>query len=311
MGGEMPDESEAMLRGFLEYTPDAVVVVDDQGRIDRINHQAVVMFGYSSEELSGRYVELLLPYRFRAGHEHQRKRYASEPRIRSMGAGLNLYSKRKDLSEFPVDIMLSPIEVRGKRLFIATIRDITEQKKIEERLAHEASHDALTGLPNRTWFIELLRMAIARSKRHDNYLFAVLFLDLDRFKVINDSLGHTVADQLLVAIARKLQAILRPEDICARFGGDEFTILLDGIRDVSDATRVASRIQQDLATRFVVGGKEVFTSASIGIALSSYHYDSPEDCLRDADTAMYRAKAQGKACHEVFERSLRQSAVTS
>jgi diguanylate cyclase (GGDEF)-like protein/PAS domain S-box-containing protein len=303
---EATEESQAMLKGILEYAPDAVVVVNDKGNIARVNHLAVEMFGYGNEELIGRRVEVLLPHRFRAKHKQLRALYASEPHIRPMGAGLNLYSRRKDGSEFPVDIMLSPIPIGGKRFIIATIRDITERKRIEERLAHEASHDALTGLPNRAWFMELLRVAIARSKRHDNYQFAVLFLDLDNFKVINDSVGHTVADQILTTIARKLQASLRPEDVCARFGGDEFTILLDGIHDIGDATRVARRIQKDLTTHFTLEGNQISTSASIGIALSVHGYDLPEDCLRDADTAMYRAKTQGKACHEVFDRSIRQ-----
>ena len=189
------------------------------------------------------------------------------------------------------------------------MRDNTERRMAEERTAHEAAHDSLTGLPNRAYFIEHLKRAIARSKRHPDYQFAVLFLDLDRFKNINDSLGHVIADQLLVEIGQKLGATLRPEDMVARFGGDEFVILLDDIQDVGDATQVADRIHEELVNPFNLDGNEVFTSTSIGIALSMQDYDLPEDCLRDADTAMYRAKALGKARHEVFDRRMHDDAV--
>ncbi|MCI0412464.1 EAL domain-containing protein [bacterium] len=187
--------------------------------------------------------------------------------------------------------------------------DITDRKLVEERLMHEAIHDVLTGLPNRALFTDLLARSLGRSKRRDDYLFAVLFLDIDRFKMINDSLGHMVGDQLLIAIARRLEACLRPGDTVARLGGDEFTILLEDIHDVKDATTVADRIHQDLAQPFTISGQEVFTSASIGIALSATGYDRPEDLLRDADTAMYRAKAAGKSTHEIFDQGMHSRAV--
>lgn len=178
--------------------------------------------------------------------------------------------------------------------------------------------DALTGLPNRVLFMERLKRAIDRIKRQEKNLFAVLFLDLDRFKVINDSLGHLVGDQLLISIARRLEGCLRTQDTVAHFagtftfarlGGDEFTILLEGLQHFSDATRVAERIQKEIAQPFNLSGHELFTTASIGIALSSLGYDRPEDILRDADTAMYRAKARGKACYELFDTAMRERAM--
>jgi diguanylate cyclase (GGDEF)-like protein/PAS domain S-box-containing protein len=187
--------------------------------------------------------------------------------------------------------------------------DITGRKSVEEQLLHDAFHDGLTGLPNRAFFISLLDRAMKRTRRRTDYLFAVLFVDFDRFKLVNDSFGHVVGDRLLIAIAQRLKACLRPGDVVARLGGDEFTILLDDIRGVSDATRVAERIQQELATPFELEGNEVFTTASIGIALSSPNYDRPEYHLRDADLAMYRAKARGKACYEMFDEQLHASAV--
>jgi diguanylate cyclase (GGDEF)-like protein len=186
--------------------------------------------------------------------------------------------------------------------------DITERKVA----------DGLTGLPNRILFMERLDRALERAKRHKDSMFAVLFLDLDRFKVINDSLGHDVGDQLLIGLARRLATSLRSSDtvarlggmpIMARLGGDEFTVLLDEIHNVSDATCVAERLQQQLDAPFTIGGHEVFTTASIGIALSATGYDRPEDILRDAETAMYRAKNRGKACHEVFDTAMYARAV--
>jgi diguanylate cyclase (GGDEF)-like protein/PAS domain S-box-containing protein len=191
--------------------------------------------------------------------------------------------------------------------------DITERKLAVEQLLHDAFHDALTNLPNRALFMDRLTGAAARSaargKRGRHYLFSVLFLDLDRFKVVNDSLGHMIGDQLLIGIARRLERWLRPGDTIARLGGDEFAILLEDIVDVKDAIVVAERIQVELHQPFTLEGQEVFTSASIGIALSSAGYEKGEDLLRDADTAMYHAKGKGKARYEVFDRTMHGTAV--
>jgi diguanylate cyclase (GGDEF)-like protein/PAS domain S-box-containing protein len=178
--------------------------------------------------------------------------------------------------------------------------------------------DALTGLPNRILFSDRLAHSLDRARRHKDYLCALLFLDLDRFKVVNDSLGHVLGDQLLVAIARRLESCLRSNDMVARLGadhtlarmgGDEFTILLDDIKHVSDALRVAERIQEHLARSFDLGGQEVFTSASIGIATSATGYETPQAMLRDADTAMYRAKGLGGATCELFDSEMRERAI--
>jgi len=174
--------------------------------------------------------------------------------------------------------------------------------------------DPLTGLPNRLLFIDRVGRLVEHRKRHQNHLFAVLFLDLDGFKMINDSLGHLIGDQLLLGVASRLEKCLRSTDTVARLGetftvarlgGDEFTVLLDDIKDPSDAKRAADRLMKALASPFLLGGKEVFTSVSIGIALSTSAYENPEDILRDADTAMYRAKSLGKARYEVFDADMR------
>jgi diguanylate cyclase (GGDEF)-like protein/PAS domain S-box-containing protein len=176
--------------------------------------------------------------------------------------------------------------------------------------------DPLTGLPNRLLFIDRVGRLIKHTKRRKEQLFAVLFLDLDGFKMINDSMGHQIGDQLLLGVASRLEKCLRATDTVARLGetftvarlgGDEFTVLLDDIKDPSDAKRAADRMMKALAPPFILGGKEVFTSVSIGIALSNSAYEQPEDILRDADTAMYRAKSQGKSRYEVFDADMRAS----
>ena len=170
--------------------------------------------------------------------------------------------------------------------------DTTERKRAEQQLLYDALHDALTGLPNRALLLDRLSSALTRSCRRPDYLFGTLFLDLDRFKLINDSLGHMLGDELLVQVARRLEDCIRLGDTVARLGGDEFAFLLDDLDTEDDAREIAQRVQGELRKPFTLDGQEVFTSASIGIAMSSLGYQRAEDVLRDADTAMYRAKAQ-------------------
>jgi diguanylate cyclase (GGDEF)-like protein/PAS domain S-box-containing protein len=188
--------------------------------------------------------------------------------------------------------------------------DITARRAVEDQLRHDALHDALTGLPNRHLFMERLARAVLQEKRREGYLFAVLFLDLDRFKVVNDSLGHAVGDELLVAVAGRLRNAVRETDTVSRFGGDEFAVLLDDLGAVEDALRAADRIQAALTAPVSLSGYEVFTSASIGIALSSTAYGRPDHLMRNADMAMYRAKSSGTGRHELFDRAMHALALT-
>jgi diguanylate cyclase (GGDEF)-like protein/PAS domain S-box-containing protein len=188
--------------------------------------------------------------------------------------------------------------------------DITQRKIAEEQLLHDALHDSLTGLPNRSLFLDRLGHRIRHARRERDKVFAVLFLDLDRFKLINDSLGHSCGDELLVEASRRLERAVRPGDTVARLGGDEFAILLEEVSDAADAAHVAERIQSFLRAPMHLGGQEIVTTASIGIALSVTGYEGAEDVLRDADTAMYRAKSQGRDRHEVFDSAMHARAVS-
>lgn len=184
--------------------------------------------------------------------------------------------------------------------------DITDRKYAEQKLLRDAFYDTLTSLANRALFIDRLKYSVERAKRKEKYLFAVLFLDLDRFKDVNDSLGHMLGDQLLVAVARMLEGGLRATDTVARLGGDEFVILLEDINHISDATRIADWVQNKFEAPFQLNGHEVFITTSIGIVLSATGYNQPEDVLRDADIAMYVAKANGKSRFEIFDPTMRE-----
>ncbi|HUQ40584.1 MAG TPA: EAL domain-containing protein [Acidimicrobiales bacterium] len=302
-------ESEQRFRSAFNGAGTGMALVGVDGRFLRVNHELVRLTGYTEEEL--------LASSF-LGITHPDDQAAGRMLIRRMLAGAQrsfLYEKRylhKSGGLIWVLVSASLVSDDEDRplYFIAQVQDITERKRAEELLEHQALHDPLTGLPNRTLLLDRLSMAIGRCKR-SGASAAVLFLDLDRFKLVNDSLGHDAGDALLVAVARRLQSVLRPQDTAARFGGDEFVIVCEDVGQPEDATRIAGRINDLLSAPFALPEGETFLTASIGIALSGSHDDdSPESLLRDADSAMYRAKELGKARAELFDQHLRERANT-
>lgn len=197
---------------------------------------------------------------------------------------------------------------RPKRM-AGSLSDVTARKRAEERLSHDAFHDSLTGLPNRSLFLDRIDLTQRQSRRRQRATGALLFLDLDRFKNVNDSVGHSMGDKLLVKIANRLSDLLRPTDTVARLGGDEFAILLPDVRSAAAASQVAERVLEVLGGKFVISGHEIFATGSIGIALNTMEYGRPEELLRDADIAMYRAKENGKSGYELFDREMHSRAV--
>ena len=218
--------------------------------------------------------------------------FEHEHRIRVDGTTYRLFQCRAVAVRGPNQ---RPIRLAG------SLTDVTERALVQEQLRSVGTHDPLTGLCNRAVFVEQLGRRLEDLKARRGGRFATLYLDLDRFKVVNDSLGHMVGDQLLTAVSRRLESCLRPGDALARLGGDEFAVLVNGLSDETQANAVALRIQDALKAPVMIGGREVFTSASIGVAFAGREYNSPEDIMRDADTAMYHAKSRGKARHELFD----------
>lgn len=301
-------KSEEQFRLTFEMAPIGMAITTLNGRLKRVNPSLCEALGYTQEEL------LKLSFADISHPEDIDFHLSLEHKL-AHGEESDFQIEKRYIAKNgrSVDTLVKVVMVRdsnGKPLhFNNQIIDITERKQMERQLLHDALHDALTGLPNRALFMDRLEQELKRTKTQSNYLFAVLFLDLDRFKVVNDSMGHLVGDKLLVEIARRLENCVRPTDTVARLGGDEFTILLENISNIEFATKVAEKIYHSLTVPFSLENYELFTTASIGIAFSSQGYDKPEDILRDADLTMYSAKERGKARYEVFDRSMHARAI--
>lgn len=453
-------ESEAQTRAILQAAADAIITINDQGIINTFNRAAENMFGYEADEILGHNVKILASSPHRDNDDSYLDLYLRTGQTRIIGLEREVEAVRKDGSKFPMALRVAELQHNNERLFIATIQDITERKRIENKLAavarlpeanpspimrlshdarvlyanpaskamlaswniadeknlgswwkkqvsqtletteyrdveyerdgsifefrmgpvqelnyvniwghditnriraeaqreelhrelqtntdqlerqkaqlvdeiaqrmvaeytarHDATHDTLTGLSNRAMLMERIEESIMRSKGGSSYKFALLFLDFDRFKLVNDSLGHEVGDQLLISIAARLKENLRADDLAqtldesqqernipTRLGGDEFVVVLDHISNVNDAIHVADRLQKALEEPHKLGAHEVTSTASIGIVISDSAYNSADEMLRDADTAMYKAKAAGKAQHKVFDKTMHDQA---
>ena len=238
------------------------------------------------------------------GVDYITKPFQLEEVLARIQTHLSLRAAQKEISQLNTEL-----EQRVRQRTAQLEQEIAERLQVQERLLHLALHDVLTGLPNRTWFMKRLEQLLQQVHQQSGYHFAVLFLDCDRFQAVNDSLGHLVGDQLLVSIARRIELCLRPGTMLCRLGGDEFAILLQDIEKPSDTIKVANGILHELAAPFQIGDYQVFTNVSIGIAMGSDIYKQPEHILRDADTAMYRAKANGKACYQMFEQTMHSRAL--
>ncbi|HEX6549913.1 MAG TPA: EAL domain-containing protein [Gammaproteobacteria bacterium] len=278
------------------------VFINENGRYTYVNNAFATMLGYTEAEfVQLSYRDIFPPEELAAADERFQKRSRGEDVPDDYESTL-LHKDRK--TRVIVTQSIGTIEMDDHRVMIGTVRDITDQKRFEAQLHHNAMHDPLTGLPNRTLFIQRLSEAMAQGRHRSTPGYAVLFIDLDSFKVVNDSLGHAVGDQLLIEVAKRLKQCVGPWDTIARHGGDEFTILVDQMERTQDATEVAERVQAELLHPIQLGGNEVYTNASIGIAQGNPKYLTTDEVLRDADTAMYQAKAAGKASYVIFDHTM-------
>jgi len=302
MAGSLEQLFEQSQR-VMEVAPEAFIISDGRGLIVMVNAQTEKLFGYTREELLGQAVEMLMPERARHAHAAYREGYGNSPVVRDMGVRGDLVGMRRDGTEFPVDISLGPLRTEKGMLVISAVRDISERKQFESRIVHQATHDALTELPNRVLFRELVARAMTHAMRSEK-LLAVLFLDLDGFKNINDTLGHEAGDELLKAVANRLLGVLRKDDVVARQGGDEFTILLQGISIVQDIMQIAEKMLAVVAGPFDLGSQQMHLTASIGITVFPFDDTDVENLLRNADTAMYQAKEDGKNCYRFYTASM-------
>lgn len=316
----------------LNTVPDVVLVLDKHGTILQTNVAAEELFQISTQQLVGKNLNQFLvnhsgkPEQWSTRSEQTLKTnqgtyivestvsQPANPQLQQYVVILRDITQRK-LAEKELQQYRCQLEQLVAERTMELIRvnqqlqqDIAERERVQEQLLHNSLHDGLTGLPNQSLFVEQLKLALERTKKDSNYLFAVVFLDLDRFKVVNDSLGHLLGNQLLIEISHRLKSVIRTRDIVARFGGDEFTILLDDIESISTALHVAERIQKILALPFQLNEHKVFTNASMGIALSRPDYEQAAHILRDADVAMYCAKSLGKARYVVFDPKMHENA---
>lgn len=300
-------ESEERFRSAFDHAPIGIGLVASSGKWLKVNHALINILGYSEDEfLNADFQSMTLPDDLGKAlvnlHEIISKR--------SVRCQLEQRYIHKAGYVVWTSWSVSSVEDSSadESNLIFQIQDITDKKLADERLKHEATHDSLTGLPNRALFMNRLETALERTRSSSDRRTSILFIDLDRFKYVNDSLGHIVGDLLLKGIAERLKQCMRPQDTVARLGGDEFTILIEGPHDDEEVTKIADRIQAKFTVPFNLKGHEVYSSASIGILHSSDHHTTPEEMMRDADTAMYQAKRAGKARYETFDARMHKAA---
>lgn len=301
-------KSEERFRNAFDYAAVGMALVQSSGKLLKVNRRLCEILGYAEEEL------LNINY----------EEFVHREDIESLNLNLSKLIA-DDLSSFEMEKRVSHKngetlwlnwsasflhdDLNNSSHFIFQLQDITDRKRAEERLAHDSLHDALTGLPNRTLFLDRLQVAFSRANRNFKSNFAVLYLDFDRFKLVNDNFGHLVGDKLLIEISRRLSSAMRASDTIARLGGDEFTMLIEEISSIEEAKQVAERIREAIAKPFVLNGQDFFATISIGIANWTRDYEQPEFLLRDADTALYQAKRSGRDRYKIFDKEMHQRAL--
>ena len=300
-------DSEAYLLAVLDNVNEGIIVVTEEGFILSFNTAAEKIFGYSDEEIIKRkFNELISDDNLGLSGKYH-KYVETQDDVIYFGVTREVVGLRKDFSAFPLELKTSQLRIQNRLLFISSVRDISERKDSEQRILYMASYDALTQLPNRTLLQDRIQQALVHNHRH-NLQAAVLFIDLDKFKIINDTLGHDYGDSLLKEASLRLQAEVRSEDTVARHGGDEFIILLSTITQPQDAGLIAQKLLESLVLPFFIKGKELHISASIGIAIYPDDGHDMETLLKNSDIAMYHAKETGRNNYQFFSAKMNEQA---
>ena len=297
-------DSEAYIRAVLDNVNEGIVVIGEAGLVVSFNPAAEKIFGYAIQEITNQNFSLLIAA---DGLQQSGKYIKCTDEISILGVTREVMGLRKDLSAFPLELKTSQISIQERLLFIITARDISDRKDAERRISYLASHDALTNLPNRTLLQDRIQQTLAHNSRH-NQQAAVIFIDLDKFKVINDTLGHDVGDGVLLEAAARLLAGVRSDDTVARQGGDEFIILLSEISHPEDAGLIAQKLLDSLLQPFTIKGKELHISASIGIAIFPDDGNDMASLLKNSDIAMYHAKESGRNNYQFFSSEMNEQA---
>ena len=294
-------ESEVKYRTIFENSGAATIIIDEDKTISLSNSVFEGISGFNKSDIESK------KSCFDFFDEKSQRLILNDEG--ALSNEKNLECKFIDRNHKSKDTLLTITPIPETKMSVASLTDITKLKEAERQISYQAFHDTLTNLPNRALFTEHLNMAIKRGKRRRDYHFAVLYLDIDRFKLVNDSLGHGVGDSLLKAFANRIQESLREIDTLARLGGDEFVILLEDIEGSSYANKVAERLQHELKRPFMINGKEVYAPSSFGVVVNTRDYNQPESIIRDADAAMYHAKEMGRSQYKVFDKKLHEKAL--
>lgn len=294
------EKSQSQLQAIIHNAMDGIIMTNESGEIMGFNPAAEHIFGYAQREIFGQNLNILMPEPLRSESHSFLDRHLQAEKVRALAVGgSEIVAVRKNGEQFPMELSASEMILGGQRYFVGIVRDITERKRAEEKIAHLAHYDFLTNLPNRALFLDTLERGTSMAKRN-KYKLAVLFLDLDGFKKINDTLGHDAGDLLLRGVSKRLKKTIRASDTVARVGGDEFIFVLNEIGSDENAALTAHKIIAALAAPFEIKGKRCNVGGSIGISLYPDGSKDPETLIKQADTAMYLAKQSGKNTYKFY-----------
>ncbi|SDE85202.1 EAL domain-containing protein [Rhodospira trueperi] len=296
-------QREERLSRIMDTMVEALIIIDTEGIIETFNAAAEQMFEYDAAEVIGQPVSILMPPEAGDAHQDHIRSYLTTGKSAILGAGREIEARRRDGTTFPADLSVSELKIGGRHLFIGMMRDITERKIAEQRLLFLATRNPLTGLPNRAMFRDRLEAAISRADERDT-MIGILFVDLDNFKNINDTLGHPSGDRVLQMAGRRLQGHVRPGDTVSHQSGDEFTVILENVGGEEDVAEIARLMLEDLSRPFELDGREIYTSGSIGVVIYPCTRGGISNLLRNVDTAVNHAKKKGRNNFQFYTDSL-------